>query len=111
MMRVIMIVALMSKILMVVLVVLLSVLRNVMHFFSCVVDLLLKFRKSKHFLLSLLNLLMGSFKIADLAIKLLISWFIGDCLPLLILCILKKTLNLLGLGPMAQGYHQSSSIS
>jgi hypothetical protein len=52
---------------------------DVVHLFSCFVNLPLKLRKTKHFLLVLLNLLMDEFKVVDLLIKLLFSgwWAIG----------------------------------
>jgi hypothetical protein len=60
------------------------------HFFSCIIDLLLKLGEPKHLLSSLLHLLMNSFEVVDLMIKFLISWFRADGLPLLAPCFLKS---------------------
>jgi hypothetical protein len=44
---------------------LISVLCNIMHLLGCFIDLVLEFRKVKHFLLALFNLLMDGFEVAD----------------------------------------------
>jgi hypothetical protein len=60
---------------------------NVTHFFSRFIDLLLELRETKHFLFALLYLLMDCFKVVDLMIKLLVSWFWANGLPLLVPCL------------------------
>jgi hypothetical protein len=59
---------------------------DVAHLFSFFVNLPLKLRKTKHFLLVLLNLLMDEFKVAGLLIKLLFSGWWDSGLLLLIPC-------------------------
>jgi hypothetical protein len=48
---------------------LIGVLQNIAHFLKRYIDLFLKLRKAKHFLLTLFNFLMDGFKIANLLIK------------------------------------------
>jgi hypothetical protein len=56
---------------------------DVAHLFSSFANLSLKLRKTKHFLLALLDLQMDEFKVADLLIKLLFSgWWASDLLLL-----------------------------
>jgi hypothetical protein len=55
------------------LVVLGVVLFDVAHLFGCFIDLLLELRETNHFLLVLLDLLMGHFKVVDFLIKLILS--------------------------------------
>jgi hypothetical protein len=54
---------------------------NVVHFFSCFVNLFLKLQKKKHLILMLLQLLVDCFDIVDLLVKLLVLWFWVDNLP------------------------------
>jgi hypothetical protein len=89
--KVIKIVTLMSKVTMIVLIVLLlSILRNVAHLLICVINLLLKLRKSKHLLLLLHDLPANSFEVVDFSIKFIISRFHVGSLPLLAPCFLKE---------------------
>jgi hypothetical protein len=52
----------------------LSIMRNVSHLFSCFVNLLLQFGPSKHFFFSFLHLLMDGFEVVDILIQLIILW-------------------------------------
>ena len=52
---------------------------NVAHFFSCFVNLFLKFRKTKNLIPALL------------LIKFLVMWFLADSLPLLVSCLPKES--------------------
>jgi hypothetical protein len=54
---------------------------DVSHFLSCFIDLLLYLRQPKHFLPSLLHLLVYGFKVADLLIQLLDLWGWASSLP------------------------------
>jgi hypothetical protein len=64
---------------------------NVSHFFSCFVNIFLEFRKTKHLLHTLLQLLVDCFEVVDLLIKLLILWFWAYSLPLLVSCHFKDS--------------------
>jgi hypothetical protein len=57
---------------------------NVAHFLICFINLYLKFRKTKHLLPMLLQLLVDCFEVVDLLIELLVLWFWVDSLPLLV---------------------------
>ena len=48
---------------------------DVMHLFSCFIDLLLKLKKTKHLFLALLHLLMDFFEVVDLMIKFIVLQF------------------------------------
>jgi hypothetical protein len=64
---------------------------KVAHFFICFVNLFLKFRKTKHLLLALLQLLLDCFEVVGLLIELLVLWFWVDSLPLLVSYLPKKS--------------------
>jgi hypothetical protein len=49
-------------------------LRNVLHFFSCLINLLLQLRKPKHLFFFLFHLLMDGFVLVDLMVQLVILW-------------------------------------
>jgi hypothetical protein len=60
---------------------------NIAHFFSCFVNLFLKFIKMTHLLPALLKLLVDCFEVVDLLIKLLVLWLWADSLPFLVSCL------------------------
>jgi hypothetical protein len=81
-------------------VVVLILLFNVPHLFYCFVNLSLKFKKTKHLLPVLLQLLVDFFEVVDLLIKLLVLWLWADGLPLLVPCLSDSFVPLVGvLGP------------
>jgi hypothetical protein len=57
---------------------------NVTNFFSCFVNLFMKFKKLKHLLPVLLQLLVDCFEVIDLLIKLLVLWLWADSLHFLV---------------------------
>jgi hypothetical protein len=69
------VVLVMTLMILVLVVVLIFVHFDVVHLFSCFIDLLLKLRKTKHLLLALLHLLMDCFEVVDLTIKFLVLQF------------------------------------
>jgi hypothetical protein len=88
-----MVVTLMLKVPVVVLTFLLvGVLRNVVHLLDCIINLLLKPREAKHLLFALFNLLVDGFKVVDLLIELIVSWYRTDSLPLLTPCLSEECL-------------------
>jgi hypothetical protein len=50
---------------------------NVAHIFGCFINLFLKFRRMKHLLPALLQLLVDCFNVVDLLIEFLVLWFLG----------------------------------
>jgi hypothetical protein len=76
--------ALLPKVSLVLLILLvLSIMRDVLHLFSCFINLLLQLRQPKHFFSSFFYLLVYSFKVADLLIQVLILWAWTGSLPFL----------------------------
>jgi hypothetical protein len=63
---------------------------NVTNFFSCFVNLFMKFRKLKHLLPALLQLMVDCFQVVDFLIKLLVLWFWADSLHFLVSSFLRR---------------------
>jgi hypothetical protein len=61
----------------------LSVMRNISHFFSCFVDLLLQFGQPKNLFFPFIHLLMDGFEVADFLIQLFILWSWAGSFPFL----------------------------
>jgi hypothetical protein len=59
----------------------LSIMLDVSHLFSCFVNLLMQLKQPKYFFSSFLHLLVDSFKVADFQIQLIILWSWGGSFP------------------------------
>jgi hypothetical protein len=73
-----------------------SMLCNVAHLFSRIINLFMKLKEMKHLLPALLHLLMNIFEVVDLTIKFLILRMRDDGLPLLAPCFPKESFFSLG---------------
>jgi hypothetical protein len=58
-----------------------SIMRNVLHLYSCFIDLLLQLRQLKHLFSSILHMLVYGFKVVDFLVQLLILWCWASSLP------------------------------